>query len=118
MIREANYLGVVVEDLEAATAFYRDRLGLPVNEGESVPGRFTIFKLEGGTMFALQADTEIPGGQPFEPAVLVDDVDAAYTLWQQRGVEVLGEPYEQPFGRTFLFRTPEGHVFRAYRPIA
>ena len=41
MIKQANYLGIVVKDLAAATAFYRDTLGIPVDEGDSIPGYFT-----------------------------------------------------------------------------
>jgi predicted enzyme related to lactoylglutathione lyase len=116
MISQANYLGIVVDDLAAATAFYRDRLGLAVDEQESIPGAYTQFKLKGGSIFSLQAGTEIPNGQSFEPALLVDDVDATYAAWKAQGIELLDEPNDRPFGRTFLFRTPEGHVFRAYQP--
>jgi predicted enzyme related to lactoylglutathione lyase len=116
MINQVNYLGVVVQDLAAATAFYRGTLGLPVDEPGSVSGQFTLFKLDGGAMLGLQAWTEIPGGQPFEPAFLVDDIDATYAAWRASDVEMIDEPNDQPFGRTFLFRTPDGHVLRAYQP--
>jgi predicted enzyme related to lactoylglutathione lyase len=116
MVNGANYLGIVVKDLAAATAFYRDTLGVPVNEEESIPGAFTQFRLAGGAILALQAQTEAPGRPPFEPALLVDDVDAVYTAWKAKGVEMLDEPHDKPFGRTFLFRTPDGHVLRAYQP--
>ncbi|MCB9150615.1 MAG: VOC family protein [Caldilineaceae bacterium] len=115
MIQQANYLGVVVKDLAAATAFYRDTLGLTVDEQESIPGAYTQFVLDGSTILALQATTDIPGGQAFSPALLVDNVDATYNEWQQKGVELLDEPHDMPFGRTFLLRTPEGHVLRVYQ---
>jgi len=115
MIQQANYLGIVVKDLAAATAFYRDTLGIPVDEGDSIPGYFTQFKLAGGAVLALQANTEAPGAPAFEPALLVDDVDATYAAWQAKGVELIDEPNDKPFGRTFLFRTPEGHVLRAFQ---
>ena len=115
MIKQANYLGIVVKDLAAATAFYRDTLGIPVDEGDSIPGYFTQFKLDGGAILALQADTEAPDDLAFEPAVLVDDVDATYAAWQAKGVQMIDAPNNKPFGRTFLFRTPEGHVLRAYQ---
>ena len=116
MITQASYIGIVVEDLASATAFYRDRLGLTVNEAESIPGAFTQFELEGGALLALQAQTEAPGRPAYEPGLLVDDVDATYKAWREGGVEVLEEPQDKPFGRTFLFRTPDGHVLRAYGP--
>lgn len=119
MITKADYLGIVVDDLEAATRFYRDSLGLVVDEAESIPGYYTQFKLNGGgAILSLQANTEIPGGAPYEPAVLVDDVDGTYAKWQANGVEMLDTPNDKPFGRTFLFRTPQGHVLRAFKPHA
>ena len=116
MIKQANYLGVVVSDLEASTAFYRDMLGLAVNEAESIPGQYVQFDLNGGAIMSLQAATEIPGGAPFEPALVVDNADATHAEWQAKGVDLLEAPNDKPFGRTFLFRTPEGQVLRAYQP--
>ena len=114
-ITKANYLGIVVNDIAAATAYYRDSLGFVVDEAESVPGFFTQFKLAGDTTLALQAVTEAPNGQLFQPGLLVENIDALYAQWQAQGVDLLGEPTDRPFGRTFLFRTPEGHVLRAYQ---
>lgn len=115
MVKQANYLGIVVKDVAAATAFYRDTLGIPVDEPESTPGYFTQFKLHGGATLALQPNVETPDDQAFQPALLVDDVDATYAAWQAKGVQMVDEPNDKPFGRTFLFRTPEGHVLRAYQ---
>lgn len=116
MIKQANYLGVVVDNLEEASAFYRDVLGMEIDQQESIPDFYTQFKLSGGAVLSLQASTDIPGGAPYEPAVLVDDVDDTYGTWLARGVEMLDEPRDLPFGRAFLFRTPQGHVFRAFKP--
>lgn len=111
---KANYLGIVVEDLAAATAFYRDQLGWSVDEQESIPGAFVQFHGNGETTVALQTEREVPAGQTFAPALLVEDVDATYAAWQAKGVELLDEPHDRPFGRTFLFRAPTGHVWRVY----
>lgn len=115
MITHASYLGIVVDDLEAATTFYRDALGFTIDQEESIPGRYTQFKLDGETILSLQADTQTPNGQPFEPGLMVDDVDATYATWTSNGVDILAEPHDMPFGRTFLFRTPDGHVLRVYQ---
>ena len=114
MIQQANYMGIVVDDLDAATTFYRDTLGVPVNEEAGIPGAYVQFDLEGGAVLSLQAQTALAGNPPFEPALMVEDADAAYTAWKERGVELLEEPNDMPFGRTFTFRTPAGHVLRAY----
>lgn len=115
MIKQMNYLGIVVKDIAAATAFYCDTLGITVDEAESTPGYFTQFKLDGGAILALQTNTISPDNLAFVPGLLVDDVDATYATWQAKGVQMIDEPNDKPFGRTFLFRTPEGHVLRAYQ---
>ena len=119
MIQQMNFLGLVVKDVEAATKFYTEKLGLTVNQAESIPNVYTQFNLKGDTIVGLLTGFEQPGvAQTFDTALMVDDVDATYTRWQEAGVELLGEPRDMPFGRTFLFRTPDGHVLRAYAPLA
>ena len=111
---QANYIGMIVDDLAAATAFYRDQLGWPINEAESIPGAFVQFDLGGGTIVALQAESAVAATQRFETGLQVEDVDSTFAAWQAQGVEMLESPHDMPFGRTFLFRTPEGHIWRAY----
>lgn len=118
MIKRAEYLGIVVKDLEAATTFYRDTLGVPVDEAGSVPGQFAVLKLEGGAVLALQQGTEIPANPSFEPAVVVEDADATYAEWKAKGVTMLDEPCDRPFGRAFMLQTPEGHVLRVFSKLA
>lgn len=114
MIQQLPFLGLVVKDINAASAFYRDTLGLPINEKESMPDFYTQFDLNGGATFALLTGFEQEGiEQNFDAALVVDDIDASYKAWKEAGVEMLGEPRDMPFGRTFLFRTPEGHILRA-----
>lgn len=100
---KATYLGIIVKDIAAATAFYRDTLGLPVDEGESIPGAFTQFKLAGETTVALQAGTEAPNGQSFEPGLLVENIDAIYRQWQQQGSKSSVNPSTAPLGALSCF---------------
>ncbi|MCI0575658.1 MAG: VOC family protein [Chloroflexi bacterium] len=117
MVQNMTFLGLVVKDVAAATAFYQQQLGLPVNEAESIPNVYTQFDLNGGAIFGLISGFEQEGiGQSFDAALLIPDIDATYEQWKTAGVELLSEPTDMPFGRTFLFRTPDGHVLRAFRP--
>jgi predicted enzyme related to lactoylglutathione lyase len=110
-----TFLGLVVKDVAAATEFYTQKLGLKVNEKESIPNAFTQFATDGGAIFGLVSGFEQEGvNQTFDTALLVTDVDATYHQWQAAGVEMVGEPHDMPFGRTFLCRTPDGHVLRVY----
>ncbi len=45
----------------------------------------------------------------------VADLDAAYRMPWERGVETVTEPHDEPFGRTFAFKEPDGRVLHAYR---
>lgn len=121
MITKADYLGIVVDDLEASKKFYQEKLQLQIDERYDVPGEFAAFKLDGGAMLAIQ--TIIPSSgeavkQPFIPGLAVDDADKTHAAFLAGGVEVLEKPRDLPYGRTFLFRTPDGHVLRAYQPPA
>jgi len=116
MINQMNFLGLVVKDVPAATEFYTQKLGLQVDKAQSIPDFYTQFSLNGsGAIFALLGGFEQEGiEQPFDAALAVDDVDATYARLQAAGVQTLSEPRDMPFGRTFLFRTPDGHVLRIF----
>ena len=115
MIDQMSWLGLVVKDIEAATVFYRDKLGLAVDEAESIPGVYTQFKLNGGgailALVSRDFEEEVVN-QSFDTALMTPDADATYRQFQAAGVELMDEPHDMPFGRTFLFHTPDGHVLR------
>lgn len=117
MFQQMKFLGLVVKDVPAATKFYTEKLGLVVNEQQSIPNFYTQFELNGDTVFGLVNGFEQEGiGQSFDAALLVADVDTTYAQLQSAGVELVGEPRDMPFGRTFFLRTPDGHILRVFNP--
>ena len=119
MYNEMNFLGLVVKDVPAATQYYTQTLGLTVDEGQSIPNMYTQFKLNGGAVLGLIGGFEQEGvDSTFDAALSVSDVDAVYAQLQEAGVDMVSEPHDMPFGRTFQFRTPDGHVLRVYSPPA
>jgi predicted enzyme related to lactoylglutathione lyase len=112
MLTNLGYVGIIVKDVAGATAFYRDTLGFTL-EG-AVP-TMAQFEAQGGAILGIQ-QSDLPGEQPFEVAFIVEDVDATYTAWKARGVEMLEEPNNRPFGRTFVIRAPQGHMLRIFKP--
>ncbi len=113
-IQQMAFLGLVTKDINASTKYYQEVLGLAVNETESIPDFYTQFDLNGGATFSLITGFEHDGvEQSFDSALIVEDVDAAYEKWQKAGVKMVNEPRDMPFGRTFLFETPDGHILRA-----
>jgi len=80
-------IGIMVKDLEAATAFYRDMLGL--KHLFSAPG-MAFFDLGGLRLMLGQAGGDYP------PCTYlyykVDDIEAAAATLQARGVKMTEEP--------------------------
>ena len=113
MIQQMAWLGLVVKDVPAATEFYTQKLGLTLDEKESIPNYYSQFATEGGAILALINGFEQENiHQPFDTALMVTDADAAYQQWRTAGVTMVSEPHDMPFGRTFLFRTPDNHILR------
>ena len=128
MIRKILATELIVHDLAACTAFYRDTLGLPVTESE--PDQIT-FKIGDLYFFLLEAagaarmmseeplDLRPGGGSHVLLAASVDDVDAMYADLEARGVHVLRPPADQPWGlRTAYFTDPEGNFWEINQPVA
>ncbi|HEY1387520.1 MAG TPA: VOC family protein [Ktedonobacterales bacterium] len=102
-----------VTDVDAARAFYTEKMGFEV-EAEQ-PG-FVQFKAPAGAPFAISlasADpvaAELPSGQsePLELWWYVDDADAAYAELRAKDVEIVFPPKDMPFGRAFAVKDPSG----------
>ncbi|MDQ3421920.1 MAG: VOC family protein [Actinomycetota bacterium] len=109
-----------VEDLEAATQFYREVFGLPVAFEDDDSAVFNF----GNTLVNLLRATA--AGELIEPAAVarrevgsrlqltieVDDVDAMCAELVSRGVELLNGPLDRPWGvRTASFSDPGGHIW-------
>ena len=115
MIERLTFFALVVEDMQKALDFYTDTLGLKINEQETVPGFYTQFELESVAGLALIHGLDQEGeAKPYEIALKVSDADEFYNELQAAGVELVSEPRDIPWGRTFLFRTPDRHQLRAY----
>lgn len=117
METRVGFVGFFVHDLEAATAYYRDGLGLPQNEAQSLPGQYAQFDLPGASLALFHIDLAPDKGAPYELGLLVADADAAFAAWKARGVACLeAAPVDMPFGRTFRLHTPSGHPVRVIQP--
>ncbi len=127
MIRKVVATELIVHDVAACTAFYRDTLGLQVHE--SGPDHVT-FKIGDLYFFLLEAagaarmmseeplDLRIGTGSRVLLAAGVDDIDAMYDDLKAKGVRVLRPPTDQPWGlRTAYFTDPEGNFWEIHQPV-
>ncbi len=117
-----NYILVYVNDFQKLKSFYIDALGM-TDLGSRAPDYFaTLRASEGGAIIGLQdkKSTPLPPAQEqhsgsVELSFAVEDVDALHKNWKEKGVEIITEPADMPFGRYFLAKDPEGHYLSAYR---
>ncbi len=116
-----GFVIVYVQDIAKAQAFYTDVLGLTVVEAISGPNFVTV-RPSSGSLIGLQdkATSAFPPGLEDRPGSIelsfeVDDVDATWQFWQERGVELVSEPVDLPFGRYCMAKDPDGHYLSAYR---
>ncbi len=115
MIKGLTYVILTTRDMERARRFFTEQLGL--NTEDEMEG-FAQFTTREGTLWAfMQAQPSAPERE-VELYLRVDDVDEAYRAWKARGVEMVTEPHNESFGRTFAFRDPDGRVLHAYRRAA
>ena len=113
MIKGLTYAILTSGDLPQARRFFTDQLGLATEDDRG--DVFSQFTTREGTLWAI---VQAPPGTPpagHELYLLVEGTDAAYRTCQERGVEMVTEPPDEPFGRTFAFRDPDSLVLHAYQ---
>jgi predicted enzyme related to lactoylglutathione lyase len=112
VIKGLTYAIVTTDDVPRARQFYTEKLGLTTED--EIGDEFSQFTTRAGSMWAIMSRPEHAGPGGAELYLEVDDVDAAYRTWKERGVEPVSEPHDEPFGRTFAFKDPDGRVLHAW----
>jgi methylmalonyl-CoA/ethylmalonyl-CoA epimerase len=120
MIKRIDHVAIVVEDLDAALAFWRDALGLPLAKTEENPGENVSIG------FLPVGDSEIELLQPTDPdsgigkylakrgagmhhiCIEVDDIAAVMQRLVDHGVELINaEPRTRDDGTRYAFIHPK-----------
>ena len=101
------------KEYEAAVAFYRDGLELPITSSwdRGPAQRGTLFQAAAGIIevLALAPGEEYTPLQGAELAYEVDDVDGWYRRIQEKGMPIRKELADRPWGhRTFSVTDPDG----------
>jgi catechol 2,3-dioxygenase-like lactoylglutathione lyase family enzyme len=111
-------IAVIVDEYDAAIAFYVDVLGFELVEdspsltNDGRPKRWVVVRPPGAqtALLLAQADGERQAnavGDQFAGRVglflRVDDFAATYERMRAAGVEFLGEPRDEPYGRVVVF---------------
>jgi catechol 2,3-dioxygenase-like lactoylglutathione lyase family enzyme len=119
-----EHMAIVVEDYDAAIAFYVDVLGFelaedsPAQTNDGRPKRWVVVRPPGARtgLLLAQADGAEQAavvGRQFAGRVglflRVDDFDAAYARIRAAGVRFHGEPRAEPYGRVVVFEDVAGN---------
>ncbi|MGO1380298.1 VOC family protein [Corynebacterium sp. AOP36-E1-14] len=112
---------VYVRDAQASAKFYGDLLDTtPVFDSP----RFIAFELSPGVQLAVWSGSDVYGSTlPSESALprtselclslgSAAEIDARFVDWRDRGVQMVKEPYDDVFGRTFVAADPDGNLIR------
>ena len=127
MIYRIDATVLFVRDLTRCTTFYRDTLGLRVQNSDP---NSVAFLLEDRFLLLLEISAAadlinseasallIEGGPRTLLAAGVYDVDSTYAALSARGVTFLSPPTNQPWGlRTAHFTDPEGNLWEINQSI-
>ena len=112
-----NLFITYVSDATAAAAFYGDLF--EIEPTLTTPG-FVAFRVAPEVELAVWSgisDAAVPA-TPRTSEVCVSvpggraEVDAMFERWSAKGVTVVAEPHDAPFGRTFVIADPDGNLIR------
>jgi catechol 2,3-dioxygenase-like lactoylglutathione lyase family enzyme len=107
MISKVDFVGIPSRDAERSRAFYLDTLGLRPDDH----GRFEVWA--GDTCFGIWEPERL--GMPFapqknaHPALHVDDVAAARSALEARGVAFAGDILDTGVCHMAFFTDPDGN---------
>lgn len=112
-----NLFLIYVRDAEAATAFYSDLFEI---EPRFTSPRYIAFEVAPGVLFALwtgRSEHAVPRTpRTSEVGLMVQgaasSVDEVFDRWTAKGVQVMEEPHDDVFGRTFVVTDPDGNLIR------
>ena len=86
-----NHVGIAFDDLDAAVEYYTETLGYPEAfriENDAGETALVYVQVSQDTFVELQPTNENRGPGINHFGVVVDDMDAAISMWRDRGVEV------------------------------
>jgi predicted enzyme related to lactoylglutathione lyase len=116
MIQSLYSVAVFVHNIERATEFYRDTLGLPLRAQGSFGAEF----LEGDTRLsvhpAVHPDSRALVGRHTGLTFKVDGLLHFCGDLHAKGVQFLNEPTQQSWGIMAMISDPDGNVMALWEP--
>jgi catechol 2,3-dioxygenase-like lactoylglutathione lyase family enzyme len=109
---------LLVEDVQRALEYYRDRLGFDISHYQKLPEHYGYASRDNCHVhFACfhgvrpRPNHEVVPPDMFDIYFWVEDPDACHAELVGRGADVLGEPVDQGYGlRDFRVRDPHDYI--------
>jgi predicted enzyme related to lactoylglutathione lyase len=108
-----DFLALQVRDLQRSASFYERELGFQ-RMAESPPG--VVAFQTSPIPFAVREPlpgTDLgagPAGLGVSLSLRADDAQQLHDQLKDHGVPILVDPFDTPFGRTFVFQDPDGYA--------
>jgi len=113
MIDKLDFIGIPSRDAERSRTFYVETLGLRPDENS----RFEFWV--GDTCFGIwepeKMGREFAPQKNAHPALQVDDIEAARTEFEAKGVVFAGETFDTGVCHMALFTDPDGNDLMLHR---
>ncbi len=107
-----DFIALQVSDLEVSAAFYSEQLGLE-RAAQSPPGA-VVFATTPVPFALREAAVDLKAlerpGWGVALWLKADDPQALHDRLVHAGARVVTEPFDGPFGRTFVFADPDGYA--------
>lgn len=102
-----------VADPAATRAWYAEHLGMDASEYGAM---LTAAGTAVWNPFPAASDYFGPGDQPFMVNLRVEDLDALLTAMRAKGVELVGEPLDESYGKFAWVRDCDGLKVELWEP--
>ncbi len=113
---EPDFISLQVRNLSASRAFYTEMLSLPVDPRFDTPD-FVLF--DSSTIPFALSEAKVNLDEAPQPGwgvtlwIDCDHVNALHAKMEAVGATILTQPFDGPFGRTFVFADPDGYRITA-----
>jgi len=126
-LAHVSAISLFVEDLQTAKSFYEAVFGVDVVFEDETSVCVKFDQLFVNLLVNSSAEQQVEpapvagpeSGSRFQLSIWIDDVDAACTALEERGVELLTGPVDREWGmRVATFIDPDGHPWEvAHNPL-
>jgi len=111
-----DFISLQVRNFSASRAFYTELLGLTVDPRFDAPD-FVLF--DSSTIPFALSEAKVNLDEAPQPGwgmtlwIDCDNVNALHARMEAAGATIVTQPFDGPFGRTFVFADPDGYRITA-----